>query len=68
MSRYKKNEGEPREFIFEQAGALSYLVDPNTRRRITGGFHRFFIKDGAFYGRLGATEKMIVDRNGQLVE
>lgn len=45
-------------FLIEQ-GALSYIIDHKTGKKISKGYHNIYEKDGHIYGELGASVEEI---------
>lgn len=45
--------------LLDQTGAMSHVVDPQTGREVTKGYHEFFWKGSMLYGRTGAHEEKV---------
>jgi len=52
-------------YRIEKVGAIQYLLDEEGER-ISGGYHRYFLKDGAVYGVVGAREEIVVSAGGRI--
>ena len=48
-----------------QIGAIEYLLDKNGNR-IGGGYHSYEKRNGVIYGKLGAVEEIVIDKNGEI--
>lgn len=45
-----------------RSGAFVYVLD-SSGRKISDGFHKFFLKDGKLWGQFGASEQLVTIKN-----
>lgn len=52
------------DYSYDKHGSIKYLLKDSVR--IGGGYHSYFLKDGAVYGLLGSMKESVIDEFGRV--